>query len=754
MIKRVLLENFGKYRSRHFDLGSVTLFIGENESGKTTIFDAIFDSLCKPKGNSSAGRRLKERYGEDRTSKIIFDGSAVEIDPDEFMNLYAINSGKITLEIPSGGSWIDRVKNELFSGGIDPEEISKDLEREASTRRNLSHMKELERWEGELNTAEKAIKELNEKRREILNSESKMKSSQQELKKIKEKIEEKQKRVEELKQFLHQQQYIRELKEYRSVLDLLSKYGEAKKQIEQLKAFSVDESEEMENLDREEVEVRNDLAVKRGNKSTLERQLQEARRKLVDVENEKGKLGRPYQIAFELKRSLEEKRPAPEKKVRTEWNTLVLVIAGVVFLLSMVPLFFLPIRFSLLSAGAGLIFFILLTLLARRRVTWTDNSSVEEAVKKVKEEWIRRIGDKEGLSAQTYEGLLSELDRRINDYDYIFKQHTEAGEVVKRLEVALQEEERLLREREDSSRNVRERLNYWLGERGVSSKREYSEKVAEYKSLNRALQELHKQIKDKLQYYNLEDETSLKTECELKIGMLDKEISGEKATETEIKARERELSALEEEVENLKKEAERLSLSLSESRGMVRGTLGDIPERIVGYEKKIRSIKEEIERLNLDRRAAGIACELFRKISTDSRMMLGNLAEEISHTLGDILDQQRSIDLEYLDMERATVTDAGGEKRRTDFLSGGTKDAFLLSARFALALKAKSNAQILILDEPFLSMDRRRTENALRLLKRFQEQKGWQIIIFSKDEDMESIGREVFSDTLVHRLNV
>ncbi|MFN3660631.1 MAG: ATP-binding protein, partial [Brevinematales bacterium] len=41
------LASFGKFRHVSFEFGKTTLFVGPNESGKTTLFDAIALGLCQ-----------------------------------------------------------------------------------------------------------------------------------------------------------------------------------------------------------------------------------------------------------------------------------------------------------------------------------------------------------------------------------------------------------------------------------------------------------------------------------------------------------------------------------------------------------------------------------------------------------------------------------------------------------------------------------------------------------------------------------
>jgi len=120
MILRLVIDNFGKFRGRSFDFGPVTLFSGRNEAGKTSLFDALFDALCSPRGNNDPARRLRARYGQDRKARLEFQGEEYAIPAPDFLNLFAIRAGDLSLEIGSNSEWMNRVKANLFSGGIDP----------------------------------------------------------------------------------------------------------------------------------------------------------------------------------------------------------------------------------------------------------------------------------------------------------------------------------------------------------------------------------------------------------------------------------------------------------------------------------------------------------------------------------------------------------------------------------------------------------------------------------------------------------
>ncbi|MCB1323554.1 MAG: AAA family ATPase, partial [Leptospiraceae bacterium] len=55
MIEELLLQSFGRFRNQSFPFRRTTLFYGPNEAGKTTVFDALLYSLCRPAASKTIG---------------------------------------------------------------------------------------------------------------------------------------------------------------------------------------------------------------------------------------------------------------------------------------------------------------------------------------------------------------------------------------------------------------------------------------------------------------------------------------------------------------------------------------------------------------------------------------------------------------------------------------------------------------------------------------------------------------------------
>jgi len=63
----------------------------------------------------------------------------------------------------------------------------------------------------------------------------------------------------------------------------------------------------------------------------------------------------------------------------------------------------------------------------------------------------------------------------------------------------------------------------------------------------------------------------------------------------------------------------------------------------------------------------------------------------------------------------------------------------MLAARLVLARSARGEEPgLLLLDDPFASLDAQRRAAVLTMLGDFQEETGWQIILFTKDASLRS----------------
>jgi energy-coupling factor transporter ATP-binding protein EcfA2 len=94
--------------------------------------------------------------------------------------------------------------------------------------------------------------------------------------------------------------------------------------------------------------------------------------------------------------------------------------------------------------------------------------------------------------------------------------------------------------------------------------------------------------------------------------------------------------------------------------------------------------------------------------------------------------------------------------RPISHLSRGTRDSFTFAARLTLALRAdpEKKKRLLVLDEPFYTLDPDRTLQALRMVRRVQDTHGWQVILFTKDPVLATDAGTVLKNATTYRLSL
>ena len=132
------LNKFGKFKNKSFEISDgLTLFYGENESGKTTIFDSLMLLLSENKKTSSFAKQIKSRYGDDIDIYLEPEiEPSKKMHPQSYNNLYAIRQSEIIFEMSDSKKdskdWESEIKKKLFSSDIDIGKIISEIKSEYS----------------------------------------------------------------------------------------------------------------------------------------------------------------------------------------------------------------------------------------------------------------------------------------------------------------------------------------------------------------------------------------------------------------------------------------------------------------------------------------------------------------------------------------------------------------------------------------------------------------------------------------------
>ena len=692
MITVMRLERFGAFIDRELEFGTVTLFVGPNESGKTTIVDALCDVLCKPRSNRRAGKRLALRYGTDRRVSAEFDGEPMTIPEDAFYDLFAIRSGELNLDVKPGSSWVETLKAELFTAGLDPKRMHAALGRRASNDGGSRHNRELR----ELREEQRQLAE----RRDLLEervvaaraAESAVAGQRAERSRLAAELDGLTRTLDERqRQARHRLHHA----EHREAERLLQRFEELSREPDAVPASSGEAASRLQELSEA-----SDAAAQEVTRARAE--LEQARRQLQDTAG-----GAPAHAAS-----------AEGASGIATVVVLALLAGGVLAVL--VLILGLPMLAAVTAGVAATAGTVAFAALIRQRAAGfasireeTDRAAERLRVRRERHDQLERElrGFLERYGAESKEQLLMQLGGARAD---------ESRRRDAEVELAAAARERGLRDLDTLRQMLREQLR--------DGPRTPEARVSE------------EPVRSTVDSYPTTDEERLRARV--------------------VELRER-LEELDEKMGRDREKAAALSAGAAE--------MTELNTRIAAADRRIAS-------LELDRRAAGIAASLFARIADESTAALDELSADIGSrytavsgsaaaqgavfTVGSPQSSltpdpelSSSVNLEALE-EEPLIVDAYGVARPADQLSQGTRDAYSLAARLALAERAQRGAGLLIMDEPFHAMDTTRMRRALRLIARFQERTGWQLVVMTTDERVALAVSTQFAGAQVHRLAI
>ena len=692
MITVMRLERFGAFIDRELEFGTVTLFVGPNESGKTTIVDALCDVLCKPRSNRRAGKRLALRYGTDRRVSAEFDGEPMTIPEDAFYDLFAIRSGELNLDVKPGSSWVETLKAELFTAGLDPKRMQAALGRRASNDGGSRHNRELRELREEQHQLAERRDLLEERVVAARAAESAVAGQRAERSRLAAELDGLTRTLDERqRQARHRLHHA----EHREAERLLQRFEELAREPDAVPASSGEAAARLQELSEA-----SDAAAQEVTRARAE--LEHARRQLQDTAG-----GAPAHAAS-----------AEGASGIATVVVLALLAGGVLAVL--VLILGLPMLAAVTAGVAATAGTVAVAALIRQRSAGfasireeTDRAAERLRVRRERHDQLERElrGFLERYGAESKEQLLMQLGGARAD---------ESRRRDAEVELAAAARERGLRDLDTLRQMLREQLR--------DGPRTPEARVSE------------EPVGSTVDSYPTTDEERLRARV--------------------VELRER-LEELDEKMGRDREKAAALSAGAAE--------MTELNTRIAAADRRIAS-------LELDRRAAGIAASLFARIADESTAALDELSADIGSrytavsgsaaaqgavfTVGSPQSSltpdpelSSSVNLEALE-EEPLIVDAYGVARPADQLSQGTRDAYSLAARLALAERAQRGAGLLIMDEPFHAMDTTRMRRALRLIARFQERTGWQLVVMTTDERVALAVSTQFAGAQVHRLAI
>lgn len=168
MISGIQLNQFGKFVRKEFNLSdTVTVFFGKNESGKTTIFDALRLAIGSKflTANQEPKKSILSRYGEKSLDGYKILGNVPDLSKDtapQYVHCVSLREGELEFAF-NNDKFIkpDFLRGKLLNNGIDLDGISSSLKKIHSPKTGSKDSNLFE-------TLKKEISDLKTKRTELI----------------------------------------------------------------------------------------------------------------------------------------------------------------------------------------------------------------------------------------------------------------------------------------------------------------------------------------------------------------------------------------------------------------------------------------------------------------------------------------------------------------------------------------------------------------------------------------------------------
>ncbi len=722
-LKSLNMKEFGLFQNRELQFGAgLNLIFGPNESGKTTLVDAIVLSLLsqpdrtgeKLKSSPRALKPIRDRYGPEVSLRMVAEHQGQEmvfpsvddfqarwgVGWDELRAIFIAREGDLELAKSADfQKWWQSLKGKLLGFEEEPRTVLKKIAAEAGLTENLGltmaqqrrveAIEEKLRWHRESEDKIRSLRTLENARRDL----------QLEEKRLIQEMETARRGLQKAK-LLHAKEVYQQMKASRVELD--EKHGRyADKDL------------------NEWIRLEGELKAEAGLLDRLgqQREQEEQKRKEKEAEASQlikrvGTLSAKLSRAVDKEADLDEALRAQSKELAgaipgwTPW-----VASGLAVLSLILGLITTPMLLIACVVLTGMALWLSHRLRRRARegeqlqhqretiLRWAQEVTLEAAsLQELKQKIVGLRREKDKL-----EGRLSQLQDQLpeltNSVMSLQKQLAAKKEAVEKIRGQLQE----LREKTGLSEleELRQRVDRKTDLKSDVEKKFHSElKVLlgpEENSWPMALDELK----------TLEGIQPVKDEK-----LLDKLNADLQACRDEQSARSKELG--------------QLKVELASKFG------AEKPEEIIW---KIQDLGRELQELEILQRAGGRVRAVFGRLLQRSDSLLDEIigGQTVSMPFEKITaGRYRAVSMEKLSLK---VTDA--QARVWDFqdLSTGTKDQLLTVLRLALAEKRLQAKGFLIFDDALVTSDRTRLREQMEMLGQLS-QGGWQILFMTAQDEV------------------
>ncbi|MBI5624096.1 MAG: AAA family ATPase [Elusimicrobia bacterium] len=283
-------------------------------------------------------------------------------------------------------------------------------------------------------------------------------------------------------------------------------------------------------------------------------------------------------------------------------------------------------------------------------------------------------------------------------------------------------------------------LSRALSKTSVSSIKAYISRKADWEAAKRTAEHLEASLRGRLGIESDKPVSELKTKLQARITELKEAGLTSESSQLKRESLKPKLESARSLREKLLKDLEASRRSAESARleaSQVQASIGGGEAAILA---KAQQARAAVDDLSLWRRAAEEACATVRRLSADTGKRVAELVQDASPIFSELTAGRYSgLELQgpsIFEEESLRAVHSTLGSKPVEWLSKGTQDLLWLCLRMALARRIRPEGSLLVLDEPFLTLDPGRAGKALEALLGSKWLKGWQVLILTKDPAM------------------
>ncbi|WP_061248279.1 ATP-binding protein [Leptospira alstonii] len=761
MISCVQLLKFGKFEGKNFDLSeNVTVFFGKNESGKTTVFDALRLAIGSKflTASQEPKKSILARYGEKCLDGYKIVGNVPDLSKDaapQYVHCVSLREGELEFAF-NNDKFIkpDFLRSKLLNSGVDLEGISGSFKKIHSPKTGSKDSNFFE-------SLKKDISDLKTKRialvSEIENLHSRNKSKvEKEEKHLKDRNKETEIKN-ELARIEKDSALDSKIRKKIQLLESLSEIQRLKSIQESIKKnflYAKDESSAFESFQKEIEKSRSAFSSSQSLLKDKENAIDSKKKELDRLLNQLSVLQKRKQKAEQwnekIDRTLREDGFNEEiRSIHSEKKLLGFVLVGFgllglfgAFLFSKLSTFA-ALSGTLISGGLIALGIFLISQKRESVVFRYSSEKEKDFVLKISGQWNLTFPEYSIPIIEKMENLREFFAKQIQNYELNAHGIESLEKEIRTLNGELDPIRSSLKLESEKISGLESKRNSWLKDRSSATIQDYHKLVAEFQAQSKNFSEGLKKILTDNVAKSLED-----LEIRQKTAIITMEdVPTQFPNDPERQFRDVKKKELENELQSLDNELRNLNTVIQVEDARIRDSLPEKEKDLIDTIQSLSDKELEFSKMESRRRSAKIAQGLVEEISKDQSAQFVFVASEIGKEI-DLLLPKREVSFEAIDKkESIKMKDESGTFRSIDHLSGGTLATFYLIFKLFLARKTVPKNGILLLDEPFVHLDQTRIESALSYLKTFQEETEYQICFFTKQEELAETVLKVFRNS-------